>query len=71
VLAVQNFHVEDTNPNLDECLAGVFLAGARDDRRWEEPEAFPVECRKLALLAHLEVGTRLRLLPAAARVVFT
>ena len=70
VLAVQNFHVEDTNPNLDERVAGVFLAGARGDRRWEEPEAFPVECRKLALLAHLEVGARLRLLPAGARVLF-
>ncbi len=70
VLAVQNFHVEDTNPNLDECIAGVFLAGARGDRRWEEPEAFPVECRKLALLAHLDVGARLRLLPAGARIAF-
>jgi hypothetical protein len=69
VLAVQNFHVEDTNPNLDECVAGVFLAGARGDRRWEEPEAFPVECRKLALLAHLEVGARLRVVPAGAGVL--
>lgn len=70
VLAVQNFHVEDTNPNLDECVAGVFLAGASSDGRWQQPEAFPVECRKLALLAHLDVGVRIRLLPAGEPVGF-
>jgi hypothetical protein len=70
VLAVQNFHVEDTNANLDECVAGIFLAGVSHDGRWQQPEAFPVECRKLALLAHLDVGARIRLLPAGQPFTF-
>ena len=56
VIAVHNFHVEDRNPNLRECLTGVFLAGRRGDGTWEEPEAFPIECRSLAVLGELEVG---------------
>jgi hypothetical protein len=56
VVAVQNFHVEDRNPDLGECVGGVFLAGLRSDGTWEEPESFPVECRALALLATIEVG---------------
>jgi hypothetical protein len=64
VLAVQNFHIEDTNPALGECVAGVFLAARRSDGKWEEPEAFPVECRSLALLGHVEVGPVTRLTAA-------
>ena len=55
VLAVHNFHVEDCNPCLDECLAGVFLAARRADGGWEEPERFPVECREVSVLATLTV----------------
>jgi hypothetical protein len=55
IVAVHNFHVEDCNPHLDECVAGVFLAAFRDDGRWEEPERFPVECRTLAVLGELVV----------------
>jgi hypothetical protein len=55
VFAVHNFHVEDRNPRLDECVAGVFLAARLDDSGWEEPERFPVECRALAVLMHIEV----------------
>jgi hypothetical protein len=55
VLAVHNFHVEDRNPCLDECVAGVFLAARRADGEWEEPERFPVECRALGTLAELAV----------------
>jgi hypothetical protein len=55
VLAVHNFHVEDRNPCLDECVAGVFLAARREDGEWEEPERFPVECRALGALAELDV----------------
>jgi hypothetical protein len=62
VLVVHNFHVEDRNPSLDECIAAVFLAAWRDDDRWEEPERFPMECRALAVLGELLVrmpsGTR-------------
>jgi hypothetical protein len=62
VLVVHNFHVEDSNPSLDECIASVFLAAWRDDGRWEEPERFPMECRALAVLGELVVrmtsGTR-------------
>ena len=55
VLAVHNFHVEDRNACLDECVAGVFLAARLGDGGWEEPERFPVECRALAVLMHIEV----------------
>jgi hypothetical protein len=58
ILAVHNFHVEDRNPRLDECVAGVFLAARRNDGRWEEPERFPVECRSLAVLGELRVSER-------------
>lgn len=53
VVAVHNFHVEDRNPCLDDCVAGVFLAGVREDGGWEEPERFPVECRALQVLAEI------------------
>jgi hypothetical protein len=56
ILVVHNFHVEDRNPNLDECIGGVFLARRRRDGSWEEPERFPVECRALALLGVIEVA---------------
>ena len=62
IVAVHNFHVEDCNPRLDECVAGVFLAARLDDGVWEEPERFPVECRALAVLGELEVAR-----PAEAR----
>ena len=54
VVAVHNFHVEDRNPRLDECVAGIFLAARLGDG-WEEPERFPVECRALAVLGEVEV----------------
>ena len=57
MLAVHNFWAEDRNPNLDECLAGIFLA-RRFGRRWEEAEDHPVECRSIEVLAY--VDTRLR-----------
>ena len=56
VIAVHNFQVEDRNPNLDECLGGVFLAARRADGTWEEPESFPVECRTLEVLGYVDVG---------------
>jgi len=56
VLAVQNFWIEDENPDLDECIAGVFLARRRSDGRWEEPERWPLECRTLAVLGHVTAG---------------
>ncbi len=53
VLAVQNFHVEDDNPDLDVSVAGVFLAARRGDGLWEAPERFPVECRTLGALGEV------------------
>lgn len=54
VLAVQNFWIEDRNPDLGEVLAGVFLARRRADGAWEEPENWPVECRTLGTLGYLD-----------------
>ena len=55
VLAVHNFHTEDCNPCLTECVAGVFLAARRSDGSWEAPERFPVECRAVGVLGTLQV----------------
>lgn len=55
VLAVHNFQVEDRDPDLTRCAAGIFLAGRRRDGSWEVPERFPVECRTLAVLATVDV----------------
>jgi hypothetical protein len=55
LIAVHNFHVEDRNPRLDECVAGVFVAARRRNGAWEEPERFPIECRALAVLAEIAV----------------
>jgi hypothetical protein len=60
VLGVHNFHIEDRNPCLDECVAAVFLAARRGDGAWEEPERFPMECRNLAVLGELRVAARAR-----------
>jgi hypothetical protein len=57
IVAVHNFQVEDRNPNLDEALGGIFLAARRADGSWEEPESFPVECRTLEVLGHVDVGS--------------
>ena len=53
VIVVHNFQVEDCNPRLNECLAGVFLARQIGDR-WEEPEEHPTECRSIAVLGYLD-----------------
>jgi hypothetical protein len=55
VVAVQNFWIEDRNPDLTESLAGVFLARRRADGAWEEPENWPVECRTLGLLGYIDL----------------
>ena len=57
IVAVHNFRAEDCNPDLEECLAGVFLA-QRLDSRWEEAEDHPVECRSLEALGHLDTVAR-------------
>ncbi|HTN49931.1 MAG TPA: hypothetical protein VMK32_10910 [Burkholderiaceae bacterium] len=55
VVAVQNFWIEDGSPDLSEALAGVFLARRRADGAWEEAENWPIECRTLALLGHVDL----------------
>jgi hypothetical protein len=59
VLAVHNFHVEDVNPCLEECVSAVFLSARRSDGSWEEPERFPVECRALVMIGVLRVASPL------------
>ena len=55
VVAVHNFQVEDRHPDLDRCVAGIFLARRRGDRSWEVPERFPMECRAVGVLGELRV----------------
>ena len=57
IVAVHNFRVEDDNPRLNECVAGVFLA-RRIGERWEAAEDYPIECRSLGLLGYLDTETR-------------
>jgi hypothetical protein len=61
IVAVHNFRIEDCNPNLDECLAGIFLA-RRVGVRWEEAEDHPVECRSIEVLGYLDTSA-LRVTP--------
>lgn len=53
IIAIHNFRLEDGNPHLHECLAGVFLA-KQAGGRWEEAEDHPVECRGIAVLGHVD-----------------
>lgn len=62
VIAIHNFRLEDGNPHLHECLAGVFLA-KQAGGRWEEAEDYPVECRSLAVLGHVDSAARVILPP--------
>jgi hypothetical protein len=55
VLAVQNFWIEDDNPDLSQAIAGVFLARRRTDGEWEEPENWPIECRTLAVVGCVDI----------------
>lgn len=64
IVVVQNFWVEDTNPDLDECLAGIFLARRRRDGDWEAAENWPVECRSIACIGLLDLAD-----PAQPRLV--
>lgn len=57
IIAVHNFQVEDCNPNLDECLAGVFFA-CHNAGVQEEPEEYPVECRAIKVLGHIDTIKR-------------
>ena len=57
IIAVHNFRVEDRNPRLNECRAGVFLA-RRVGLRWEEAEDHPVECRSIEVLGYVDTVTR-------------
>jgi hypothetical protein len=47
---VQDFWSDDTNPDLSECLAGIFLGRRRQSGDWEVPERWPIECRSLDIL---------------------
>lgn len=55
IVAVHNFQAEDNNPNLDECLAGIFIAALHPDGQWEEPEYYPFECRTLEILGYFSI----------------
>lgn len=53
IVVVHNFQVEDCNPDLRECLAGIFFAG-QVNGQWEQPEDYPVECRAIAIVGVLD-----------------
>ena len=53
IVVVHNFQVEDCNPDLQECLAGIFFAG-RNNGQWDEPEDYPVECRAIEIIGVLD-----------------
>jgi hypothetical protein len=57
ITVVHNFRAEDRNPNLDECLAAIFLA-RRVVSRWEEAEDHPIECRSIEVLGYLDTVAR-------------
>ena len=57
ITVVHDFRVEDRNPNLDECLAAIFLA-RRLVSRWEEAEDHPIECRSIEVLGDLDPAAR-------------
>lgn len=61
ITVVHNFRTEDRNPDLDECLAAIFLA-QRHGSRWEAAEDHPVECRSIEVLGYLDTVTR-RIMP--------
>ena len=52
--AVQDFWIEDHNPDLTENRAAVFLGRPRADQSWEVPESWPIECRSLAILGTVD-----------------
>jgi hypothetical protein len=56
IIVVHNFQVEDRNPNLRECLAGIYLARHVGGKR-EEPENYPIECREIETVAGLDTQT--------------
>ena len=53
IVVVHNFQVEDCNPDLQECLAGIFFAGLINGQ-WEQPEDYPVECRTIEVIGILD-----------------
>jgi len=53
IVVVHNFQVEDCNPDLQECLAGIFFAG-QVNGQWDEPEDYPVECRSIEIIGVLD-----------------
>ena len=56
IIVVHNFQDEDRNPNLTECLAGIYLA-RQGSRILDEPECHPVECRSIETIAYLDTKT--------------
>ncbi len=55
IVFVQNFHIEDDNPDLDEYLGGIYIAAKKKNGRWEVPESFPVECRTIDVIGYLHL----------------
>lgn len=66
IVVVQNFWTEDPNPDLSQCLAGIFLSRRRRDGAWEAAENWPVECRTVAHIGMLDLRR-----PAHPRLVVT
>lgn len=53
ITVVHHFQVEDTNPNLDQCIAGIFLS-PRTQGEFARAEDLQTECRSLFHLGYLD-----------------
>jgi hypothetical protein len=51
---VQDFWTDCGFADLDERLAAIFLGRRRRWGEWEQPESWPVECRDLLVLGHVD-----------------
>jgi len=57
IIVVQNFQVEDRNPNIGPRLAGIILV-RQENGEWVEPESRGIECRTLDIMGYVDTENR-------------